>query len=45
MEEKVYETVCDICDTESRLTVLGTDEAPVYCPMCGSVTEWEETED
>lgn len=45
MEEEQYITVCDICDTESNLVVTDTDELPIYCPMCGSVTDWEESDD
>lgn len=31
-----YQLSCDYCGTETRVTVLHTDEEPYHCPMCGN---------
>jgi hypothetical protein len=41
-----YETFCEICETESYLNLNeGETELPMYCPMCGEQTNYEEVED
>ena len=37
-----YSTTCDVCDSELELTTLSVSDLPLYCPMCGEQTEWEE---
>ena len=39
---KEYGTTCDVCDSELELTAFGVSDLPLYCPMCGEQTEWEE---
>lgn len=41
MEENLFKIVCDICETETRVTVLEVDEYPQFCPMCGEQVESE----
>jgi Zn finger protein HypA/HybF involved in hydrogenase expression len=40
MEEFEYEVECSMCDSVLELVVLGVDEKPLNCPMCGEETEW-----
>ena len=44
MEEE-YWTDCVACDTETQVMVIGNDEAPQNCPMCGYPTSYELMED
>mgnify|MGYP006158795973 CR=1 len=36
---------CDACETETQVLVLDEEEAPQYCPMCGSSVEYQELEE
>ena len=36
MDEYQYEVRCILCSTETTIYLEGEDEAPAYCPMCGS---------
>lgn len=40
-----YVTVCDVCDTELFVYVVGEEEIPLHCPMCGEQTNFKETEE
>lgn len=42
---KEYGCTCDVCDSELELTVFTVADLPLFCPMCGEQTEWEELED
>lgn len=36
MEDFNWTISCDMCDTETDITVIQMDEKPVFCPMCGA---------
>lgn len=40
MEEE-YWAVCEICDSETEVRVVDSEDVPVFCPMCGSDLEYE----
>lgn len=40
--EKEYYTSCVSCDVNTELLVEDEEELPLFCPMCGEQTEWEE---
>lgn len=41
-----FDIYCSVCESETRVIVLGNEEAPDFCPMCGSEAETvKETED
>lgn len=40
--EKEYSTFCVSCDVETELLVVDEEELPLFCPMCGEQTEWED---
>lgn len=35
MDEYSWIISCNICETETDITVYDQDEKPVFCPMCG----------
>lgn len=43
--EYEYATVCEVCDTELFLRVVGEEEPPLHCPMCGEQTKYDEIEE
>lgn len=43
MEEE-YWAACEICDTETQVIVLDSEDPPAFCPMCGSDVEFEPLE-
>jgi len=43
--EKEYTIDCPICDHETIVHVLYSEEPPAHCPMCGSDAEPESTSD
>lgn len=42
MEEE-YWGCCEVCDVETRVTVINEEQKPFWCPMCGSDVEFENT--
>lgn len=40
MEEE-YWAYCDVCDTETQVMVVNSEDVPAFCPMCGSDLEFE----
>jgi len=34
--ETVYKIECPICDIETSVEVLYSEEPPAHCPMCGA---------
>jgi hypothetical protein len=40
MEEE-YWGLCDVCDTETQVMVVNSEDVPAFCPMCGSDVEFE----
>ena len=41
-EEYTYELDCEVCGSVITMTVVGEDELPAFCPMCGAdqSSEW-----
>jgi DNA-directed RNA polymerase subunit RPC12/RpoP len=39
MEGDIFELFCVVCQTETEVSVVDSDEEPIYCPMCGSEIE------
>ena len=44
MEEE-YWGHCDICDNETQVLVVDSEDVPCFCPMCGSDLEYENLND
>jgi hypothetical protein len=44
MEDEYYGQ-CLNCDVDTYVTVLDEEELPLYCPMCGCQTDFEQTSD
>ena len=44
MEEEYY-GVCFNCDVETQVVVFEETEPPLYCPMCGTQMEYDESDD
>ena len=40
MEEE-YWGLCDVCDVETQVMVVSSEDVPAFCPMCGSDMEFE----
>jgi len=40
MEEE-YWGLCDVCDTETQVMVVNSEDVPACCPMCGSDMDFE----
>lgn len=40
MEEE-YWGLCDVCDVETQVMVVNSEDVPAFCPMCGSDMEFE----
>jgi len=40
MEEE-YWGLCEVCDLETRVAVVNSEDVPAFCPMCGSDLEFE----
>lgn len=40
MEEE-YLGVCDVCDIETQVMVINSEDVPNCCPMCGTDMEFE----
>ena len=36
--DELYWAVCDVCDTETEVSVVDADDTPSFCPMCGEQT-------
>jgi hypothetical protein len=39
--EGEYWGLCDVCDTETQVMVVNSEDVPAFCPMCGSDMEFE----
>lgn len=40
MEEE-YWGLCDVCDLETQVMVVNSEDVPAFCSMCGSDMEFE----
>lgn len=43
--ESEYWAVCEVCETETQVLVIDSEEVPVYCSMCGESVDFEQLED
>jgi hypothetical protein len=35
IEPETYELECCVCETQTEVLVVNSEEEPSYCPMCG----------
>lgn len=45
MGDFCYTTECSMCESSVTVFVADEDELPIFCPMCGSETEYTAVED
>jgi hypothetical protein len=43
--EEEYWAVCEVCDTETQVMVVNSEDYPAFCPMCGSDLEFDPVEE
>jgi hypothetical protein len=35
-EPETYELDCGVCESQTEVLVMNSEEEPQYCPMCGT---------
>jgi len=45
LDEREYQIICHVCESDTHVIVDIDDQEPLYCPMCGSEAKIIELED